>query len=48
MQKMHLRKPGFTGSSCEPFTKNKERIQKCKETIDLNCFYQNKLEKACL
>ena len=48
VQKMHLRKPGFTGSSCEPFTKNKERIQKCKETIDLNCFYQNKLEKACL
>ena len=26
---MHLRQqPGFTYSACEPFTKNKERIQK--------------------
>ena len=26
---MHLKQPGFT---CGPFTKNKERIQKFKET----------------
>ena len=28
MPKMHLRQPGFTYSTCDPFTKNKERIQK--------------------
>ena len=44
---MYLRQPGFTGSSCETFAKNKERIQKFKETVDPKHFYQNKLEKAC-
>ena len=29
MPEMHLNQPGFTS---EPFTKNKERIQKFKET----------------
>ena len=29
---MHLKQPGFTYSACEPFTKNKEKIQKFKET----------------
>ena len=28
MPKMHLRQPQFVYSACEPFTKNKERIQK--------------------
>ena len=28
---MHLRQPGFTFSSCGPFAKNKERIQKFKK-----------------
>ena len=32
MPKMHLRQPGFTCSACGPFTKNKEIIQKFKET----------------
>ena len=27
MPEMHLKQPGFTYSACEPFTKNKERIQ---------------------
>ena len=31
MPKMHLKQPGFTYSTCEPFTKNKERIQKFKQ-----------------
>ena len=34
MPEMHLRQPGFTYSVCEPFTTNKERIQKFKETGD--------------
>ena len=29
---MHLKQPGFTYSACGPFTKNKETIQKFKET----------------
>ena len=31
---IQLREPGFTYSSCGPFTKNKERIRKFKETGD--------------
>ena len=31
MPEMHLRQPGFTYSVCEPFTKNKERIQNLKK-----------------
>ena len=45
MPKMHLKQPGFTYSACEPFTKNKERIQKFKGTGDTN--YKNELDKAC-
>ena len=44
---MHLRQPGFTYSACEPFTKNKERIKKFKETGDSRYIYQNELDKAC-
>ena len=36
MPEMHLRKPQFTYSACRPFTKNKKRIQKFKETGDKN------------
>ena len=32
MPEMHLRQPGFMYSACGPFTKNKERIEKFKET----------------
>ena len=34
MSDMHLRQPGFRYSACEPLTKNKDRIQKFKETGD--------------
>ena len=44
---MHLKQPGFTCSTCEPFTKNKERIQKFKETGDTNYIYKNELDKTC-
>ena len=47
MPEMHLRQPGFTYSTCGPFTKNKERIQKFKETGDSQYTYQNELDKAC-
>ena len=47
MPEMHLRQPGFTYSACGPFTKNKERIQKFKETGDTSYIYKNELDKAC-
>ena len=47
MPEMHLGQPGFTYGACGPFTKNKERIQKFKETGDLRYIYQNELDKLC-
>ena len=47
MPEMHLKQPGFTYSACGPFTKNKERIQKFKETGDTNYICKNELDKAC-
>ena len=47
MPRMHLRQPQFTYSACGPFTKNKERIQKFKETGDTKYIYKNKLDKVC-
>ena len=41
---MHLRLPGLTYTASRPFTKNKERIKKIKETGDSR--YQNELDKA--
>ena len=37
----------MTYSACGPFTKNKERIQKFKETGDTSYIYKNELDKAC-
>ena len=47
MPEMHLKQPQFTYSACGPFTKNKKRIQKFKETGDTNYIYKNELDKAC-
>ena len=47
MPKMHLRQPGFTYVTCVLFTKNKERMQKYKETGDSRYICQNELDKAC-
>ena len=44
---MHLKQSGFTYSACGPFTRNKERIQKLKETGDAKYNYRNELDKAC-
>ena len=45
MSEMHLKQPEFTYSACRPFTKNKERIQKFKETRDSRYIHRNKLHK---
>ena len=47
MPEIHLKQPGFTYSACGPFTKNKERIQKFKETGDTNYIYKNEIDKPC-
>ena len=47
MPEIHLRHPGFSYSVCGPFTKNKERIQKFKETGDSRYIYRNAFHKAC-
>ena len=47
MPEMHLKQSGFTYSTCGPFTKNKERIQKFKGTGDTSYIYKNDLDKAC-
>ena len=47
MPEMHLRQPWFTYSACGPFTKNKKRIQKFKQTGDSRYIYRNELDKAC-
>ena len=44
---MHLKQPVFTYSVCGPFTKNKESIEKFKETVDTSYIYKNGLDKAC-
>ena len=36
-----LNKPGFTYSACEPFTKNKERIEKVMKRGDTHYINQN-------
>ena len=44
---MYLIQPGFTYCACGPFTKNKERIQKFKETGDSRHICRNQLDEAC-
>ena len=47
MPEMHLRQPGFTYSACDPFTKNKQRIEKFMQTGNTDFIYRNELDKAC-
>ena len=39
MPEMHLRQPGFVYSACDPFTKNKERIQKLKKKQEIQAIF---------
>ena len=47
MPEMHLKQPGLTYSACDPFTKNKERIEKFMKTGNTDFIYKNELDKAC-
>ena len=46
MSDMDLKQPGFTDSSCGPFTKNKEQILNFKETGNTNYIQKRELDKA--
>ena len=46
MPEIYLRQPQFTNSACGSSTKNKERIQKLKETGHSRHIYRNELDKA--
>ena len=47
MSEMHLKQPAFTYSTCGPFTKNKDRVEKFMGTGNTNFIYKNELDKAC-
>ena len=47
MSDMHLKQPRVTYSARGPFTKNRKRIQKFKQTGDTKYIYKNELDKAC-
>ena len=47
MPEMYLRQSGFMYSACGPFTSNKEKIEKFKQTVDSQHIFHNKLDKAC-
>ena len=44
---MHLKQPVFTYSACDPFTRNKERIDKFMQTSNTDFMYRNELDKVC-
>ena len=41
MLEIHLKQPGFTYSTCGPFTKSKERIEKFMQTGNTNFIKMN-------
>ena len=43
LPELHLKQLGFTYSASGPFAKNKERIEKFKETGDTNYIYKTNL-----
>ena len=47
MPELHLNQQGFFNSVCGPFTNNRERIHKFRETGNLKHLYRNELDKSC-
>ena len=41
MPEMYLKQPGFTYSTCAPFTRNKERIEKFMQKGNTDFIYRN-------
>ena len=47
MPELPLRQPRFNYRACRLFVKHCERIEKFKETGDLNYIYKSKIDEAC-
>ena len=47
MPESHLKQTSFTYSACDPFTKNKDRIEKSMQTWNTDFIYRSELDKAC-
>ena len=47
MSEVHLKMPALTYSAYGPFTENKKRIKKIKETSDSRYTYQKEQDKTC-
>ena len=47
MPEMHLKQPEYTYSSCDPFTRNKGRIEKFMQSGNTGFIYKNEPDKAC-
>ena len=47
MPEMYLKQIGFTYSACDPFTKNKERIQKFMQIGNTDFIYRSKFDRTC-
>ena len=47
MPEMHLKQPDFTYSACDPFNRNKERIDEFMQTGNTDLIYRYELDKAC-
>ena len=45
--KLHVKQLGFTYSTCGPFTKNKERIEKFMQTRNEDYIFKKDLDKIC-
>ena len=47
LPEIHSKQLGFTYSTCDSFTKSKERIEKFIQTENTDFLYRNKRNKAC-
>ena len=47
MPEIHLKQPGSPYSACDPFTKNKEKIEKFMQPGNTDFIYKNDLDKSC-
>ena len=47
MRELHLKQPGFTYSAYDPFTRNKEIIEKFTQKGNTDFIYRNELDNAC-
>ena len=47
MPESYLKQTSFTYSACDPFTKNKDRIEKSMQTWNTDFIYRSELDKAC-